>query len=190
MADLVLFHSALGRRPAVDALAATLRRDGHAVTVPDLYDGAAFDDLDAGVSERDRIGVPELLRRATLAVEGLAAELVYVGISMGTAPAQLLATTRPGARGVVLIQGVLPLEAIGLEVWPHELACQLHTSRDDAWHEQRPVDELLAAVPDGQLEHHEYPGCGHLFLDDGLPEHDALATAALTTSLRSWLAQR
>ena len=46
MAHIVLFHSALGLRPAVHRFADALRAAGHQVTTPDLFDGAVFDRLD------------------------------------------------------------------------------------------------------------------------------------------------
>jgi dienelactone hydrolase len=190
MADVVLFHSALGLRPAITTLAEVFRADGHTVTAPDLYDGRVFDDLDAGIAERDRIGVDALITRATAAIEPLPAELTFVGLSMGTAPALLLGTTRPGTRGVALIQGALPLGAIGVGSWPDGIALQRHTSVDDPWHEQDAVDELTTAVPAALLDRHDYPGCDHLFLDDALPEYDADATIGLVTALRAWIDRR
>lgn len=187
MATVVVFHSALGLRPAIESLAETFRDDGHQVATPDLYAGRVFDDLDEGVAERDRIGFTELLARATAGVETLPEPPVYIGLSLGTAPALLLGTQRPGTRGIALIQGVLPLEAIGLSAWPDGLPLQLHTSHDDPWHEQEPLDELVAAVPPHLLQVHDHPGCGHLFLDTGLPEHDTAATARLVEALRGWL---
>ena len=39
MADVLLFHHAQGRTPGVLSLADGLRRAGHTVHVPDLYQG-------------------------------------------------------------------------------------------------------------------------------------------------------
>ncbi|MEZ5776444.1 MAG: hypothetical protein R3D33_17580 [Hyphomicrobiaceae bacterium] len=39
MAIIVLFHSALGLRPAVHDFADAIRAAGHTVHVPDYYDG-------------------------------------------------------------------------------------------------------------------------------------------------------
>lgn len=44
MAEVVLFHSALGLRTGVAAAADRLRAAGHTVHTPDYYDGEAFDD--------------------------------------------------------------------------------------------------------------------------------------------------
>jgi dienelactone hydrolase len=99
MAEIVLFHSALGLRPGVTSAADRLREAGHSVHVPNYYDGEVFDDLDDGLRKRDELGVAEILRRAREAVAGLPAGLVFAGFSLGNDPAELLAAERPGARG-------------------------------------------------------------------------------------------
>jgi hypothetical protein len=71
MAEIVLFHSALGLRPGVTAAADQLRGAGHSVHVPDYYDGEVFDDLEDGLRKHDELGVAEILRRAREAVRGL-----------------------------------------------------------------------------------------------------------------------
>lgn len=188
MATVVLFHSALGRRPAVATFAEALRGDGHTVHTPDLYAGAVFDDLDAGVAERDRVGIPTLLDRAWAAVAELPAEVVYAGFSLGGAPAAVLATGRPGARGLVLMHGALAPSDLGLEAWPADLPVQVHTSAGDPWVEAEALAALQAAVPATRFEHHEYPGDAHLFDDAGLAEHDPAATRAMTERVRAFLA--
>jgi pimeloyl-ACP methyl ester carboxylesterase len=107
MATVALFHSALGLRRGVVGFADQLRAAGHEVDPIDSYDGEAFDDMEEGAAKRDALGVPELIHRAQVAVEGLAAEPVYAGFSMGTGAAEVLAATRPGARGAVLVSGAL-----------------------------------------------------------------------------------
>jgi dienelactone hydrolase len=104
---VIVFHSALGMRPAVGRFAARLRGGGHTVHTPDVYDGQVFDDVAAGAAARDAIGVLELIKRAQAAVEDLPPGLVYVGFSMGTGAAELLAGTRPGARAAILMHGAL-----------------------------------------------------------------------------------
>ncbi len=41
--------------------------------------------------------------------EKLPAELVYAGFSMGALPAQMLAQTRPGAKGALLLHACVPV---------------------------------------------------------------------------------
>jgi dienelactone hydrolase len=50
MAEVVLFHHAQGLTPGVNAFADELRRAGHAVHTPDLFEGRTFDTVEDGVS--------------------------------------------------------------------------------------------------------------------------------------------
>lgn len=84
---IVLFHSGLGRRPALHTFAQALRNGGHTVHIPDLFDGQVFDDFEEGVRYRDSVGIPELVERARRSVDELPEDLVYAGFSMGTAQA-------------------------------------------------------------------------------------------------------
>ena len=45
MADVVLFHHALGLTPGIVAFADELRRAGHTVHTPDLFEGRTFPPL-------------------------------------------------------------------------------------------------------------------------------------------------
>lgn len=175
MARLVLFHSALGLRPAVLRFADRLHDLGHAVDTPDLYAGARFDTYQQGVAHRDAIGIPTLMERALAAVADLPTDVVYGGMSMGTAPAQLLAATRPGAAGALLLHGAAPLELFGLDRWPASVPVQLHTCDQDPWIDHEGLDAFAAAVPASLLEHATYPGSAHLFTDEDTDDHDPQA---------------
>lgn len=187
MAEVVLFHSVLGLRPAIGRFADHLRDHGHTVHTPDLFDGAVFDDLEAGVAHRDAIGVPTLLDRAHQAVDGLTGELVYAGFSMGTAPAHLLAATRPGARGALLIQGALGLDDLGIDAWPAGVPIQLHVAADDPWFDRDDALTAIEGINDQLLDYHEYPTDAHLFADQDWPEYDPTATGKLHASATEWL---
>lgn len=184
MAELVLFHSALGLRPAVRAWADALRGEGHVVHTPDLFDGQVFDTLDAGVAAREAIGIPELSRRAHAAVEGLPAGLIYAGFSMGAASAMDLALTRPGARGLFMMHGMIPPAAFGVTAWP-ALPVALHTAADDPWVPPFMRAQLEALAPGAVTT---YPGEAHLFADPDLAEHQPEAAAAMGEALRAFLA--
>lgn len=190
MATVVLFHSALGLRPAVETFAEQLRTAGHVVHTPDLYDGEVFDDLDAGVAKRDAVGIAELMGRANEAVAELPAELVYAGFSMGAAAAQMLGATRPGARGVILIQGAVPLEALGVATWPATVPVQLHATSEDPWFDAQVVADLAAAVPDHLVDVHVYDSDGHLVSDDAWADHDPFIAERIHTEVLAWLARR
>ena len=114
----MLFHHAQGLCRDVRGWAEALRAGGHDVHTPDLFDGLAFDRLDEGMAHRHEIGIPELMRRAAVALDELPAELVYAGFSMGSATAEYYAATRPGAVAAILMNGVAPLAQFGVEAWP------------------------------------------------------------------------
>jgi len=61
MAEVLLAHHAQGRTPGVVAFSDELRRAGHTVHVPDLYDGRIFDDLEAGVGYAQGVGFDTIL---------------------------------------------------------------------------------------------------------------------------------
>lgn len=183
MTEIVLFHSALGLRPGVHAFADELRSDGHTVHVPDLYEGHVFDDRLDGVAHRDRIGIPALVDRATKSVADLPAELVYAGFSLGSAPAQLLAQTRPGARGALLLHGALPTAEFGAP-WPSGVPLAVHTTESDPFVDQDAAEELVAEAS-GEL--FRYLGASHLFLDPDLPDYEPAAAVLATERILTFL---
>lgn len=192
MAEIVLFHSALGLRPGVTSAADRLRKAGHSVHVPDYYDGEVFDDLDDGLRKRDELGVAEILRRAREAVAGLPAGLVFAGFSLGNDPAELLAAERPGARGALLMHGAVPIEAFsefGVERWPEGVPVQVHYAAEDPWVEAEEVAALGDAVRGAGaiFEEHSYPGSGHLFADPDLPEYDRASSGAMWERVLAFL---
>ncbi|HXY71181.1 MAG TPA: dienelactone hydrolase, partial [Actinomycetota bacterium] len=56
MAEVLLFHHALGLTPGCLAFADDLRAEGHVVHTPDLYDGETFTDISEGVGYAEKIG--------------------------------------------------------------------------------------------------------------------------------------
>ena len=94
----MLFHHAHGLTPGMVAFADELRRAGHTVHTPDLFEGRTFENVEEGVSHAREIGFGEVMERGVRAVERLPVELVYAGFSLGVLPAQSLAQTRAGAR--------------------------------------------------------------------------------------------
>ena len=184
MAEVVLFHSALGLRPGVTAAADRLRAAGHTVHAPDYYDGEVFEDLDEGLRKRDALGYTEIARRAREAVAGLPAGLVFAGFSLGAVPAELLAAGRSGARGAVLMHGAIPIEGLGdfgVDHWPERVPVQVHYAAEDPWVEAEEVDALGEAFrrAGAAYEEYTYPGSGHLFADPDLPEYDRASSEAM-----------
>ena len=178
MAEVVLFHSVLGLRPGVIAAAERLRAAGHTVHAPDYFDGEVFDDLDDGSRKEEALGYREIARRTSEAVAGLPTGLVFAGFSLGAVHAELLAASRPGALGAVLMYGAVPVEGLvesfGVERWPKGVPVQVHYAAEDPWVEAGEVAALGGAVKGAgaAFEEHAYPGSGHLFADPDLPGYD------------------
>ncbi|WP_219927152.1 hypothetical protein [Prauserella shujinwangii] len=63
MAEVLLFHHALGLTPGVRAFADRLRAEGHVVHTPDLFDGQVFAELAEGVDFAERLGLDTVLDR-------------------------------------------------------------------------------------------------------------------------------
>jgi dienelactone hydrolase len=190
MAEVLLFHHAQGRTPGVAAFADELRRAGHTVHLPDLYDGRTFDDLDAGIGHAGEVGFGELLDRGVRAADGLPAGLVYAGFSLGVMPAQKLAQTRPGATGALLVSACVPSGEFGT-AWPPEVPVQVHgMDADDIFVGEGDLDAARALT--SSVEHGElflYPGNRHLFADNSLPSYDQAAARLLTERVLGFLAR-
>jgi dienelactone hydrolase len=184
MTEMLLFHSAHGLTAGVHEFADRLRDLGHVVHVADLFDGRVFDDLHEGVAYRDELGIPELMDRAAAAADGLPPAVVFAGFSMGAAPAQLLAQTRAGAAGALLLHGCLPSSAFETP-WPPSVPLSVHGAEDDPWVDFHLARELVAEAADGELW--MYPGTGHLFADSSLPEYDPVLAEHLMTRIAAWL---
>jgi Dienelactone hydrolase and related enzymes len=189
MAEVVLFHSALGLRPGVHAIADILREAGHTVTLPDYYDGEYFDDLDGGLRKRDSLGFPELTRRFRKISETISRPTVFAGFSLGAMAAQLLAATHPAARGAVLLHGAGRASEFTDGPWPSAVPVQVHYAENDPWMDPEEVDDLRAAVTaaGAAFEAYTYPGDAHLFTDPGLPEHDPESAALIWRRVLAFL---
>ena len=189
MAEVVLFHHAQGLTPGVAAFADELRRAGHTVHAPDLYDGRTFPTLEEGLAYAEEIGFDEVAERGVQAAEALPAELVYAGFSLGLGPAQRLAQTRPGARGALLFYACLPVSEFGPS-WPAGVPVQIHAMEsdpefDNGW-DLPAARALVEEAEDGDL--FLYPGDQHLFADSSLSSYDADAAELLNRRVLSFLA--
>ena len=192
MTEVVLFHHAQGLTPGVAAFAGELRRAGHTVHAPDLFDGRTFGSIGEGMGYAQQIGFPaEVLRRGTRAVEGLAPDVVYAGFSLGVLPAQYLAQNRPGARFALLFYSCVPVAEFG-PAWPAGVPVQVHgMDADPVFVGEGDIDaarELIGQAADGEL--FLYPGDQHYFADSSLPSYDPDATALLTRRVLDFLSRR
>ena len=194
MAEVVLFHSVLGLRPGVIAAADRLRSAGHTVHAPDLFDGEVSDDLDEGSRKEEELGYQEIARRSREAVAGLPAGLVFAGFSLGAVHAELLAASRPGALGAVLMHGAVPVEGLGeyfgVDRWPKGVPVQVHYAAEDPWveaeEEVAPLGEAVRRAG-AAFEEHAYPSSGHLFADPDLPEYDRASSEEMWRRVLAFL---
>ena len=190
MAEILLLHHAQGLTAGVRAFADELRAAGQAVQVPDLFDGETFAELADGMSHVQELGFETILERGRSAAAELPDALVYLGISLGAMPAQLLAQTRPGARGAVLLHGCVPPAELG-GPWPQGVPLQVHFMEADP--QALPPNEDLAAARElaATVEGAElflYPGDRHLFTDSSLREYDERAAGLVTERVLAFLA--
>jgi len=188
MATVLLFHHALGLTAGCLAFADNLLAAGHVVHAPDLYEGKTFAELADGVGHAEQVGFDTIIERGRLAAEGLPSEIVYAGFSLGVLPAQMLAQTRPGARGALLFHSFVPTSAFGVP-WPQGVPLQIHMMEDDELvlrDGDLDAASTLSETVDG-AELFLYSGDRHLFADKSLPEYDEGAATLLTQRVLAFL---
>jgi dienelactone hydrolase len=190
MTEVLLFHHAQGLTPGVTAFAEELRRAGHTVHTPDLYDGHTFESLPDGVGYAEQVGFDQIVERGKRAAEELPADLVYAGFSLGVMPAQSLTQTRPGARGALFFHSCVPVSYFG--AWPEGVPVQVHGMEADPFFaDEGDLDAARALTEQASnAELFLYPGDRHLFADSSLPAYDADATALLTQRVLEFLGTR
>ena len=187
MTEVLLFHHAQGLTDGCRSFAARLSGAGHSVQTPDLYEGRTFADLTTGVAYAEQTGFETIVERGRAAAESLPAQTVYVGLSLGVLPAQMLAQTRPGALGAALISAAVPPSEFGCP-WLPSVPLQIHMMEDDPVVTEDgdlAVARKITESADG-ASLYLYRGERHLFVDDSLPGYDQAATelvAARVTAL-------
>lgn len=182
MAEVVLYHHVQGLTAGVGSFAEELRRAGHTVHMPDLFDARTFDTIEEGMAYAREVGFGALLERGVAAGEQVSsAGVVYAGFSLGAMPAQQLAQTQANARGALLLHACLPVSEFG-ERWPEGVPVQVHGMDADPFFAEEGGDldaaRELAASSD-QAELFLYPGERHLFADSSLPSYDQAAATLL-----------
>jgi dienelactone hydrolase len=175
MASVAIFHSLYGLRPSVLTAAERLRSAGHTVVAPDLYGRPAADSVEEGAALADEVGWDEIVARGRAALRDMPPRTVLAGFSMGAAVADALLPERPHAAGLLLLAGA-PITVS--RVRPG-LRAQLHVADPDhgfvpATTVERWVEGMTAA--DAIFEVYRYLAVGHLWMDEGLPDHDRFAT--------------
>ena len=174
MAEVLLFHHAQGLTPGVVSFADTLRRAGHIVHTPDLFDGRTFDTLEKGMSFVQERGFGEVIARGVRAAEGLPAELVYAG-----------------ARGALLFYACVPVSEFSSS-WPKGVPVHVHgMDADPIFVGEGDIDAARALVEEAdEAELFLYPGDQHYFADSSLSSYDAEASALLIQRVLDFLAAR
>jgi dienelactone hydrolase len=187
MAEILIFHHAHGLTDGVRSFGDDLRHAGHTVHLPDLYDGQVFGTLEAGLEYAGKVGFGAVQERGRQAADGLPAELVYAGFSLGVMPAQLLAQTRPGARGALLISACLPASEFG--GWPSGVPAQIHgMDGDEFFAGEGDLDAARALVEEADdAELFLYPGKQHLFADPSLAAYDESAATLMKQRVLAFL---
>jgi dienelactone hydrolase len=173
MAEVLLFHHALGQTEGFHAFADELREAGHTVHTPDLFEGRMFGSIEEGVGYANEVGWGEIMGRGERAAEELPSDLVYAGFSLGVVPAQKLAQTRDGARGALFFYSAVPASEFG-DSWPTDVPVQVHGMDEDPIFvgegDIEAAREIVEAAGDGEL--FLYPGDQHYFADSSLPTYD------------------
>lgn len=187
MAEVLLLHHAHGLTAGCLAFADELRAAGHVVHTPDLYDGKTFADLDDGVGYAKQVGFDTIGERGRRAADGLPNEIVYAGFSLGAMPAQMLAQTRPGAKGALLFHSCIPPSEFG-GPWPDGVPVQIHLMERDEWALEGDLDAARALAEEVEsAELFLYPGDKHLFADNSLPDYDEEAATLLERRVLGFL---
>jgi dienelactone hydrolase len=189
MAEVLLFHHALGLTPGVLSFADQLRAAGHIVHTPDPFEGRTFASLEEGVGYAEKIGFGKIIERGGRTADDLPRQLVYAGFSLGVLPAQKLAQTRTEARGALFFYSCVPPTEFG-SAWPTEVPVQVHAMDADPIFTQEGDLEAAQAVVEA-ARHGElflYPGDKHYFADPNLPSYDEAAATLLTERVLGFLA--
>jgi dienelactone hydrolase len=191
MAEVLLFHHAMGQTAGFRAFADELRGAGHTVHTPDLFDGRTFGSIEEGVAHAAEVGWGEMIERGVRTADGLPSELVYGGFSLGVLPAQKLAQTRPGARGALLFYSAVPVSEFG-SGWPPGVPVQVHgMDADPFFVDEGDIDAaraIVEAADDGEL--FLYSGDQHYFADSSLPSYDEGAARMLMQRVLAFLEAR
>lgn len=191
MAEVVLYHHALGQTPGFLEFADELRRAGHTVHAPDLYRGRTFDTGDTGIAFARELGFGQILEAGVRAADALPNEVVYAGFSLGVMPAQRLAQTRAGARGALLLHGCVPVTEFS-DSWPEGVPVQVHAMESDPYFvDDGDLDAARALVESSpSAELFLYPGEEHLFADSSQPSYVEEAASLLKQRVLAFLRDR
>jgi hypothetical protein len=128
-----------------------------------------FDDLEEVMPKEDALGYQEIARRARESVAGLSDGLVFCGFSLGAVHAEVLAASRRGTLGAVLIHSAVPVEELrsssasstGLKACRYRCITPQMTPGVEAEEEVVSLGEAVRGAG-AAFEAHAYPGSAHL----------------------------
>ena len=185
MAHIVLFHSILGLRPIERDLAREWEAEGHAMTLPDLYEGRTAKDYEEGFALYRQVGRAAVEQRAQAALGRVPEEAVLAGVSMGAGlVGAAWGAARPRMAGALLIAGITD--------WPSVLRpglpIQAHIARPDPFDSEEVFEDWAAQNPGAALDLRRYDSVGHYFLDPALPDFGASAAAEARAAMLAFLA--
>ena len=186
MTEVVLYHHVQGLTDGVRSFGDELRRAGHTVHTPDMFEGRTFTTIEEGMAFAGEAGFGTLAGRGVAAAEAIGPGVVYAGFSFGVMPAQQLAQTRPGARGAVLMSGCLPVSEFG-DAWPEGVPVQVHGKEGDPFFEEDLEAARALVESAGGAQLFLYTGEQHLFADSALPAYDPAATKVLIERVLGFL---
>ena len=191
MAEVVLFHHALGLTPGGGAFADELRRAGHTVHTPDLFEGRTFATLEEGMAHVEEIGFDVVIERGVRAVAGLPPR--WSTPASRSAFSRRRSWRRPGrARGPRSCSMPAFRSRSSVRAWPDGVPVQVHgMDADPIFVGEGDIDAaraLVASTAQGEL--FLYPGDQHYFADSSLPTYDADAAALLTQRVLGFLSTR
>ncbi len=185
MAEILLFHHALGLTIGLQSFAERLRANHHVVHCPDAYSGQTFKNLDDGLRFAQDIGHDALEEVANRAYRQHRDAAVVIGFSLGSSQAQQLAQHKRRIKACLLMGGAQAPESLGGD-WRHTCHLQLHVADPDEWVDPDVVEGLMYRAPNGEL--FRYNSKGHMFVDPSSRDYDADAADQFEDRVVDWLA--
>ncbi len=188
MAEIIVFHHALGRTAGVEAFANALAVAGHDVITPDLFAGATFDTVEAGVAHAQSIGFETIAETGARIADQCGDDIAVIGFSLGVLPAQKIAQQRPGVAAAVLCHSAIPLGFFG-DTWPSDVALQIHVGERDPFvdEDRDAIEQLMATAATSEL--HWYDTDAHLVADLTFSDYDAAMAGTIVTRTLEFLAR-
>ncbi|MEU0742918.1 dienelactone hydrolase family protein [Streptomyces sp. NPDC006134] len=180
MAEVPVFRHGHGLTTGVREFAEYLRRAGHTVHAPDLYEGQVFDSLEEGVGYAGNAGFGMTTECGIAAAEGLPAELVHVGFSLGVMPRRSRHRLAPAQRKRCCSRHAVPVSDFG-EAWSQDVPVQVHGMDTDPFFAGEGDVDAARAVAGAAADAELFlcPGGRHLFAGSSLlPYGEPAATQA------------